>query len=143
MEEEIARQRLIIHPAETEISLQALAFGRLADETGTMHAFYRFEGAAVRRLNRALEQLSRCPEAPQNENCGTNLGIDVSKQAYNRRVATHEETNRDRIVDPSRPDPSSGPRPGPCAHHEAAHAGPHSPRLQRHPPHRKSRRPFG
>ena len=63
MEEEIARQRLIIHPAETEISLQALAFGRLADETGTMHAFYRFEGAAVRRLNRALEQLSRCPEA--------------------------------------------------------------------------------
>ena len=142
MEEEIARQRLI-HPAETEVSLQTLAFRRLADETGTMHAFYRFEGAAVRRLNRALEQLSRCPEAPQNENCETNPRIDEPEQAYNRRIATHEETNRDRVVDPVRPDPPSGPSPSPRAHHEAAHAGPHSPRLQRHPPHRQSRRTFG
>jgi len=44
--EEIARERLI-HPAETEIMLHAFAFHRLADETGTLRALYRFEGIAM------------------------------------------------------------------------------------------------
>jgi hypothetical protein len=187
LNEEAARQRLI-HPSETETTILAFAYGRLADETGTMHALYRFEGVALRRWHRALDRIdrwnSRQPaafftaqiekneiretnptrspetafdESEKSKNCGTNPSrphrgrMAGPKQAYNRRVATHapadykanDEAVRCRILDPSRIYLPGGPRPGPHSLHEATHAGPHSPRLQRNHPHRQSRRAFG
>jgi hypothetical protein len=76
MEEEIARQRLI-HPAEAEIVLHERAFRRLANETGTLHALYRFEGAAMRRMDRALQLLSRCPQDLQTLQPVSNPAIGV------------------------------------------------------------------
>jgi hypothetical protein len=101
MTQEIDRQRLI-HPEESEVSLAALAFRRLADETGTMHALYRFDGVMMRRQERALHNLREHtlqPVAtPENKMCGTNLTlrpicrprITHPKPAYNRRVASKE-----------------------------------------------------
>src|SRR6202012_2535896 len=75
MNEEIARQRLI-HPDAAAPVLHALAFRRLADETRTMAALYRLEGAAIRRRDRALDRLRAYPVPPpaplENEFCETN-----------------------------------------------------------------------
>jgi hypothetical protein len=77
MTEEIDRQRLL-HPEESEVSLAALAFRRLANETGTIDALYRFEGVTMRRHERAQRNLDRWhrlqPVISENEICGTNLG---------------------------------------------------------------------
>jgi hypothetical protein len=119
MTDEIDRQRLI-HPEESEVSLATLAFRRLADETGTIHALYRFEGVTMRRHERALHNLHRWhrlqPVISENEICGTNLGpvsepIEVCgtnptirwicrpritrlKETYNRRVASQERMSK-------------------------------------------------
>jgi hypothetical protein len=106
MNEEIARQRLI-HPTETSPSLHALAFRRLADETGTLHALYRLEGAATRRWERAMDRIG-CHK--ENQFCETNPTIPPHKRACNRRVA-HADPNGARVERHS-PDrlPSRGSR---------------------------------
>jgi len=151
MTEEIARQRLI-HPAESEIMLQAFAFSRLADETGTMHALYRCEGVAMRRWERAVQRLdrwrSRQPvlfpkaEIEKNEICETNLrNLEQPKQAYNLRVANHDKTNGANNVAAAHVHRSHRERPSP--HYQTAHARPHPPVFQRHSSRRQSRRAFG
>ncbi len=108
MEEEIDRQRLI-HPAEAEHVFHERAFRRLANETGTMHAFYRFEGAPMRRLNRALQLLSCCPEGLQTLQPVSNLKIGVRENAICEtnlavEIARSEivETNRGRCIHENR-----------------------------------------
>jgi len=180
MNEEIARQRLI-HPAESEITLHSLAFCRLADETGTIHALYRCEGVAMRRWERALERINRWqrwhrlkpvvypevmlrePEIEKNKIYETNLthplygGLSLTnkgtpaakipirknepKQAYNLRVANHDNASRTCRFHPDRIHRPRGPRAGP--NNQAAHARPHPPVLKRHPSDRQSRRAFG
>jgi hypothetical protein len=75
---EIDRQRLI-HPEESEVSLAALAFSRLANETGTIDALYRFEGAMMRRCERAEHNLRehtlQLVATQENEISGTNLRV--------------------------------------------------------------------
>ena len=178
--DEVARQRLI-HPAETDKTILALAYQRLADEAGTIEALLRFEGVAYRRWERALERIERwrgrqplmfhpaesgeeirseiekneirktnprpvsC-ENEKNEICGTNpttpnpsVQINKAKQAYNRRVANHNEEN----LHPARIHRHCGSRADPRSNNEAAHARPDPPLLKRHPSRRLSRRAFG
>jgi hypothetical protein len=65
MNEEIARQRLI-QPDETAATLIALAFRRLVDETGAIHALYRYEGVMQRRWERAVQRLNRHRPQPES-----------------------------------------------------------------------------
>lgn len=90
MREEIARQRLI-PPEESEVSLAALAFRRLADETGTMLALCRLDGVMIRREERALDRLERFSERAhrlqntffqKTEICQTNLGANSESAAF-------------------------------------------------------------
>ena len=118
---EMDRQRLI-HPEETEVSLAGLAFARLADETGTIDALYRLDGAIMRRQIRAQRRLDQwhriqpvlSPEMPsqeieicetnlteaeiaKNEICGTNLTTHGTRH-HTQPAITHPKPAYNRRV---------------------------------------------
>jgi hypothetical protein len=111
--EEVARQRLI-HPAETGMTILALAYRRLADETGTIEALFRFEAVAYRRWERALERMERWhgrqPATFRQAESGEEIGAEIEKNKIRKTnptpVSRENEKNEICGTNPATPDPS-------------------------------------
>jgi outer membrane protein len=94
MNREIARQRLA-HPDESNLTLQALAFKRLSDETGTLQLIDRLETKLFAHFEIAIDRLRFLGSpgfefAKKSKNAETNPGTPVETEVEKIRNA---ETN--------------------------------------------------